>query len=374
MSSILDPEYPPSPAREAVHRSKGCLAVLVAFAVLAFGGYFVYDKANGYLSTLGETPDFTGAGKANITITVPEGASGDEIGALLVDKGVVKSTKAWDKAVRQEARASSVQAGRYLMKTQMPAREALKLLINPGESRIRLQFTVREGLRLTDQVTDLVKGTRIRRADYEAALKKPKSLGLPKYAKNRPEGFLFPETYELTEESDATSVLQGMVAQYTSVTRSIGLDAKAMALGRSPYEVLIVASIIEREVRDARYRGKVARVLYNRLEQGQRLELDSTLIYALKSTRTTTTAADRESKSRYNTYRRKGLPPGPISAPGKAALQAATNPEAGKWLYFVTVNFDTGETKFANTFAEHQRNVLEFQAYCQAPGNANKCS
>ncbi|HYP44667.1 MAG TPA: endolytic transglycosylase MltG, partial [Propionibacteriaceae bacterium] len=69
-----------------------------------------------------------------------------------------------------------------------------------------------------------------------------------------------------------------------------------------------------------------------------------------------------------------GLPPGPISAPGKAALQAATNPEAGKWLYFVTVNFDTGETKFANTFAEHQRNVLEFQAYCQAPGNANKCS
>jgi UPF0755 protein len=374
MSSMLDPEVEPSAARELAHKGKGCLAVIVALSVLLFGGYFVYDKANGYLSTLGETPDFTGAGKANITITVPEGATVDDIGALLVDRGVIKSTKAWDKAVRQEDLATSVQAGRYLMKTQMPATDALRLLINPGESRIRLQFTIREGLRLTDQIDDLVKGTKIRKSDYLDALDEPKELGLPAYAKNKPEGFFFPETYELTDDDTAETVLQRMVAQYKSVTNGMNLEAKAAAQNRSPYQVLIVASIIEREVRNPAYSTKVARVIYNRLDQGKRLELDSTLIYGIKSTRTTTTTADRKSKSKYNTYRRKGLPPGPISAPGRRALEAALSPAAGNWLYFTTVNFDTGATRFATTFAEHERYVAQFQAWCNIPANARKCT
>ena len=374
MSSMLDPENEPSPAREIAHRGKGCIAVLVAFAVLAFGGYFAYDRASGYLSTLGQTPDFTGAGKGQIIVTVPEGASLKDIGALLTTRGVIKSTKAWDKAVRAEERVMTIQSGRYLMKTQLPARDALRLLINPGEFRIRLMFTIREGLRMSDQVKALAKSTKIKRSDYEAALAEPEKLGLPPYAKLRPEGFLYPETYELTDSSDATSVLQRMVEQYKTVTTSMGLEAKAKALGRSPYEVLTVASIIEREVRDPRYRSKVARVLYDRLDQGKKLQLDSTVIYALDSSRTTTSDKDRKIRSPYNTYRHKGLPPGPISAPGKAALQAAANPAPGKWLYFVTINFDTGETRFANTFAEHQRNVALFRAYCQAKGNAAKCS
>ena len=108
---------------------------------------------------------------------------------------MVKSTKAWDQAVRSEERATSVQAGSYLMKTQMAAIDALRLLINPGGSRVRSQFTVPEGLRLTAQVDVLAKGTKIKKTAYQAALKKPKNLGLPKYAKNRPEGFLFPDTY-----------------------------------------------------------------------------------------------------------------------------------------------------------------------------------
>ena len=113
--------------------------------------------------------------------------------------------------------------------------------------------------------------------------------------------------------------------------------------------MLIVASIIEQEVNQEQYRAKVARVLYNRLDKGRKLELDSTVAYAENLKTNTTTPKDRRSRSRYNTYRYKGLPPGPISAPGKAALQAAAQPDKGKWLYFVTVNFDTGETKFANT-------------------------
>ena len=248
MTQILDPEVKPSPAKEVVHKGKGCLAVIVALGVLVFGGYFVFDRAQDFLAGFGEMPDYTGAGKSSITVTVPDGATLDQIGGVLVDADVIKSTKAWDQAVASEERATSVQAGRYLMRTQMPANDALALLINPGESRVRVQFTIPEGLRLSQQVDALVEGTKIPKAQFEAALKKPKELGLPRYAKNNPEGVLFPETYELTAEATATSTLQQMVRQYKTVATDVGLEAQAKKLNRSPYEVLIVASIIEREV------------------------------------------------------------------------------------------------------------------------------
>jgi UPF0755 protein len=372
VTSMLDPEVKPSPAREVVHKGKGCLAVILALAVLVFGGYFVWDRASSFLSGIGEVPDYTGAGKTAVTVTVPEGASLDAIGTVLLKADVVRSTKAWNSAVRDEPRATSIQAGRYLMRTQMPAVDALNLLINPGESRIRSQFTIPEGLRLSAQVKALVKGTKIKKSSYTKALDNPKSLGLPAYAKNRPEGFLFPDTYELTEDATAKSTLKQMVTQYKSVTDDIGLEAAAKKQKRSPYEVLIVASIIEREVNQPQYRAKVAQVLYNRLDAGMKLGLDSTVIYAENLKTNTTTAKDRDSKSKYNTYRYKGLPPGPISAPGRSALQAAANPEKGDWLYFVTVNFDTGETKFASDEAGFNKIRAEFQQYCQAhPGKCD---
>jgi UPF0755 protein len=366
VSSMLDPEVKPSQAQEIARTAKGCLATFVAAAVLILGGYFVWDKASTFLSSFGEVPDYPGPGNTKILVDVPGGASLDVIGGILVEKDVVKSTKAWDRAVRSEERATSVQAGRYLMKTQMQAIDALRLLINPGSSKIRLQFTIPEGLRLSSQVNALVKGTKIKRSAYEKALDKPNALKLPKYAKKKPEGFLFPDTYELTADSTATSTLKQMVAQYKSVTREIEFEAAAKKLKMSPYEVLIVASIVEREVNREEYRPKVARVIYNRLEKKQKLDLDSTVAYAEKLKTTTTTKKDRASKSKYNTYRYKGLPPGPISAPGKAALEAAANPEKGKWLYFVTVDLDAGETKFADTPEAHEKNVAEFQAWCQA--------
>ena len=368
----LLPDTKPSAAKEVIHQSKGCLAVLLALAVLVVGGFLVYDQGKALISGIGETPDYTGKGVAPITVTVPTGATLDEIGAVLKEADVIKSVQAWDSAVASEERATSVQPGRYVMRTKMPAIDALRLLINPGQSRVRAQFTIPEGLRLSRQVDALAKNTKIKKSAYQAALKKPKSLGLPAYAKGRPEGFLFPDTYELTADATATTTLKQMVDQYKAVTADIGLNAAAKKLDRSPYEVLIVASIIEREVNQDQYRAKVAQVLYNRLDKGMPLGLDSTVIYAENLSTNTTTPKDRASKSKYNTYLRKGLPPGPISAPGKAALQAAANPEPGKWLYFTTVDFDSGETKFAETDAEFQQIVAQFQAWCQShPGRCD---
>jgi UPF0755 protein len=362
---MLDPEVKPSPAREIAHKGKGCLAVLLSLAVLIFGGYFVYDRASGFLADFGEVPDYTGAGEGQVTVMIPEGSSLDAIGGLLVEQGVVRSTKAWSQAVDSEARATSVQPGRYLMKKEMPAIDALRLLINPGESRVRSQFTIQEGLRLSEQVEVLAKSTKISKKAFTNALEKPKALGLPAYADGEPEGFLFPETYELTANATATSTLSQMVTEYKAVAADIDLEGSAKKLGVEPLDVVIVASIIEREVRSDRYRAKVARVLYNRLEKDRKLELDSTVIYAEDLTTNTTTKKDRKSRSKYNTYRYTGLPPGPISAPGRAALTAAARPEKGDWLYFVTVNFETGETGFGKTEAEFEKLRAQFQEYCQ---------
>ena len=368
----LLPDTKPSATKEVIHQGKGCLAVLLALAVLVVGGFLVYDQGKQLVSGLvGETPDYTGKGVAPITVTVPTGATLDEIGGVLKQADVIKSVQAWDDAVASEERATSVQPGRYVMRTQMPAIDALRLLINPGTSRVRAQFTIPEGLRLSRQVDALAKGTKIKKSAYEKALGKPKSIGLPAYAKGNPEGFLFPDTYELTANATATSTLKQMVDQYKAVTGEIGLTAAAKKLDRSPYEVLIVASIIEAEVNQDQYRAKVAQVLYNRLDQGIPLGLDSTVIYAENLKTNTTTPKDRASKSKYNTYNRKGLPPGPIAAPGRAALAAAANPEPGKWLYFATVDFDSGETKFAENDAEFQQIVREFQAWCQR--NPGRC-
>ena len=372
MSSMLDPEVRPSAAKEIVHRGKGCLAVLVAAAVLFFGVSFVWGKATGFVDSFGEVPDYPGPGNVPIVVNVPAGSSLGAIGGILLEQDVVKSAKAWDQAVRTEPRSQEVQAGRYAMSTQMRAIDALRLLINPGSSRVVSRFTVQEGLRLSAQLSVLAKETEISRSDFSAATRKPKDLGLPAYAKNNPEGFLFPETYERTQESTATSTLRQMVTEYKRVSREIGLEAAAKRLGRSPYDLLIVASIIEKEVRRPEDRPKVARVLYNRLDKDRKLQLDSTVAYAFKLKTNTVTRKQQLTPHPYNTFTVDGLPKGPISAPGRAALEAAANPEDGKWLYFVTVDFESGATEYAETEAEFNKLVKKFQAYCQAnPGTCD---
>jgi UPF0755 protein len=362
---MLDPEVRTSQAREVVHKGKGCLAVLLSLAILLVGGYLVWDKTNSLLSGIGEVPDYPGPGRQSVIVTIPDGASLGEIGGILVDNKVVKSAKAWDEATQTEARATSIQSGRYQMKTEMKAVDALALLINPGESRIRREFTVPEGLRLSAQIDALVKATGIKKSDFADALKEPKALGLPSYADGKAEGFLFPDTYEQTAGATAASTLKQMVDQYRAVAADLELEARAKKLKRDPLDVVIVASIIEKEVSREADRSKVARVLYNRLDDGRKLELDSTVVYAEKLKTNTTTPQDRKSKSKYNTYRYEGLPPGPISAPGRAALEAAANPAAGDWLYFVTVNFETGETEFGKTEADFRRMQAKFQKYCR---------
>jgi len=362
---------------EVVRRVRSGLAVLLALAVLVGGGWFAATKGYEKYLDWRQTDDYIGAGKDDIQITVPAGASLTEIGSILVKADVVRSSKAFKNAAAKEPKSTSIQPGTYKLKTHLPASMAISMLIDLRNKVVK-RVVVREGLRISAALKVLAKGTGLTEEQFTAALKDPTKLGLPAYAANSPEGFLFPDTYEVADAPDALTVLKGMTAEYLQVAGSINLESRAAALGLTPLQVLTVASLIEAEVNRAEDRPKVARAIYNRLqgktESGQvmKLQLDSTVIYANNlEGKLTTTNEQRALKSPYNTYVADGLPPGPINAPGKAALEAALNPAEGDWIYWVVVNPESGETKFGSTLAEHEKNVDEFRAWCQA--NKGKC-
>ncbi len=172
-----------------------------------------------------------------------------------------------------------------------------------------------------------------------------------------PEGFLFPATYDVAPDATAESTLKQLFKAYDTAADKAGVTRT----NRTPYEIVIIASLVEAEARHAEDYGKVARVVYNRLEKGMPLQFDSTVNYALNADKQIVTNQDLGVDSPYNTYKNTGLPPGPINSPGLAALQAAVNPTAGDWLYFVTTNPKTGETKFA----DHLRAVPQVQGRAQ---------
>ncbi|MGF0173403.1 endolytic transglycosylase MltG [Streptomyces sp. Marseille-Q5077] len=188
-------------------------------------------------------------------------------------------------------------------------------------------------------------------------------LKLPNDADGNPEGYLFPATYPLERDGKKAtpdSLLSAMVDTANKRFGGAPIAAGAQRNSMNVYQTVTIASIIQAEAATKLDMGKVARVVYNRLERGMPLQMDSTINYALKRSTVTTTEADTRIESPYNSYQRMGLPPTPIANPGEEAMRAAINPAAGDWLYFVTVK--PGDTRFSADYSEHQRNVAEFNA------------
>jgi UPF0755 protein len=169
---------------------------------------------------------------------------------------------------------------------------------------------------------------------------------------------MLPETYNVEPDDDESEILARMVGDFDKLATDLGYADAATKVGISPYEALVVASLVERETRIDDERAKVAQVIYNRLRRGMRLQIDATVVYALgrSGTDTRVLLKDLEIDSPYNTYRNAGLPPTPIAAPGAESLRAALNPEAGPWLFYVVTEAD-GRHSFAVTGAEHQANI-----------------
>ncbi len=344
----LREEPPPGSGQHRARRGVGrAIAVLLLLALvvgLVLGGRALISRVSG-----GGSDDYTGPGTGEVTVQIEPGDTAAQIGAQLVDKGVVRTRSAFFSVARDDPRAKELQPGFYRLKKQMPAAAAFDLLLDPS-ARLVGRVVVPEGLTVAQTLETLAKGSDIPLADYQSAAKATGELGLPDYAKGRLEGFLFPATYEIDPGMSAKDVLSELVARFNQAAESVDLVAGAEKLGRTPYEVVTVASLIEREVRrDADY-PKVASVVYNRLEKGEPLGIDASTLFGVgKTAGGQLTKSDLAKDTPYETRRRAGLPPTPIASPGEATLKGALNPAPGDLRWYVLADAD-GTTAFFDDY------------------------
>jgi UPF0755 protein len=240
----------------------------------------------------------------------------------------------------------------------MSAASAVTLLLDPS-ALLQSRVVIPEGRRLRDIIATIAQDSEISTSDLEAAAKNPTALGVPSWGAGHPlEGFLFPATYDFQPGTTAMQALTAMVTRFNQEATSIHLVADSKAVGLSPYEVLTLASIIEREGRLAADFPKIAEVFYNRLHRNMALQSDATLYYVLPPNHGPLTQSDLKLDSPYNTRTHPGLPPSPIASPGEVALTAALHPSHGPYLYFVTID-KAGHAAFATTLDEFNRLVAE---------------
>jgi len=386
--SVLPGGDAPAPGREgratgsrrrARRGTSGCLPVLVVLAVI--GGLLyvgVFGASVGGVGFRGAIPllqdrlaypeDYAGPGEGEIVFEVTSGQSLSGIGTSLVDQGVVASREAFTDAA--SADGANIQPGFYPLLSRMSAEGAVDVLAD-ADNIISTPVTVPEGLTVNQVLDVLAQGTDFRRQQFQRVIDEGR-LDLPESAGGNPEGYLFPATYPFGPDARPGSMLQAMVDRWSQAAETTGLAAGAKALDLTVQQVMTVASLVQAEGRGDD-QPKVARVIYNRLspqndQTAGLLQIDAAVNYALGESpiaRLTTAEIQSVADSPYNTYTQPGLPPGPIEAPGEAAIEAALNPAEGGWYYYVTVNLETGETKFAETDAEFQRYRAELDQYCE---------
>lgn len=368
--SQLEPFMTASPLPPSRHRRTWGKFVAAIIAIgLLFGmvaAAFVLQRGNG------DANDYAGSGSGEAVVVVGRGDTLTEIGQKLQKAGVVLTADAFVSAAALDDRAAAIGPGRYTLREQMSSASALELMLDP-QSRADSRLVLPEGIRLEQTVNAAAKATSLPKSDFQKVLQDPKQLDLPVWAKNRPEGFMFPASYDLSGSETARSLLRNLVKRFNQASGDLSIEQRAKDVGLSPYQVMIVASLLQAEAAPADF-GKVARVIYNRLAADMPLQLDSTVSYALGVTRLQLSEDQLKTPSAYNTYLRRGLPPRPINSPGEAAIDAALDPPKGKWLYFVLIDPASRETKFAKTYEEflalkkqYQQNLSSFEKQSQSP-------
>ncbi len=348
--------------RRRQRRVRSILIVVVTAALVVGAGFLVKDSVASMFSSdePEQITDYAGPATGEVEVDVKQGASGAAIGQLLVQEGVVATQQAFTEAIKSYTQTygaePNLQYGTYRLSLEMPAAEALTAMLDSA-NRIQNGVTIREGLLTDETFAKIASVTSISMEELEALQEDPEGLGLPKSAEGNLDGWLAPATYPFTDDTTAEELLSKMISKQISDLDGLGVAKQ------DRQDVLVKASLVEAEA-PAQERAKVAQVIENRLEKDMRLEFDSTIHFLEgRNPNVTTTAEQREIDSPYNTYKYTGLPPGPIANPGLTAIEAVLEPEPGDWLFFVTVDGHTGETKFADTYPEHLMNVEEFRQW-----------
>ncbi|SOC50582.1 UPF0755 protein [Blastococcus aggregatus] len=327
--------------------------VAVLLSLLVLGG-LVVGIVLGVQALLGltEAEDYTGEGTGTVEIRVTQGDTLSDIARTLAEADVIASTRPFVNAAEGRPEATGIQPGVYGLRSQMSGQAALDLLLGEG-SRLVTRVTIPEGLTVARVLERVATETGRPIEELQAAAADGAALGLPAYANGQLEGYLFPATYDVDPDQTPADVLRAMVQQFTKVAGSLQLEARAAALGRTPAEIVTVASMIQSETRLDEERPDVAQVIYNRLGQGIPLGIDATLAFGLGKSGNDLTVTDLRTDSPFNTRTRVGLPPTAISSPGEASLEAALAPSSGDLLYYV-LESDEGAHFFTSDYAEFQ--------------------
>jgi UPF0755 protein len=367
--------------RQRRFAGRAALALLVVLmVVVVFVGTRLWNTA------FGSGDDFIGNGKRDIVIHVQDGDSTTNVGETLQNQRVVKTVRAFVNAAHGNSAINSIQPGFYRMRTEIPAANAVARLADPANRVGRL--VIPEGRQLddtTDMKTNRVNPgilTLISRAtcvdldgnrrcvpvdDLRAAAtnSSPLSLAVPPWAiepvnelgkdHRRIEGLIAPGTFNVDPAATADNILASLIGAGAAEYTNSGLSDSAQAMGLSPYDILVVASLVQQEANSQDF-AKVAQVIYNRLHAHHTLEFDSTVNYPLDRREVATHDADRAQRTPWNTYVSQGLPATAICSPGVDALRAAEHPEPGDWLYFVTIDAQ-GTTLFTKDYQQHLANI-----------------
>jgi uncharacterized YceG family protein len=356
-SGDLIPVKPYDRRTGRARRRRSPLAAVLSLLVLAGLVVGIVLGGQKLLALINPTAqDYSGQGTGAIQVRVQDGDTLSDIARTLEGADVIASTGPFVDAADTNAAAVGIQPGVYDMRLQMSGQAALDLLLDPA-SRLLSRVTLPEGLTVERTLARIAEETGRPVEEFQAAAADTAALGLPAWANGTLEGLLFPATYDVEPDTTPADLLRQMV------TRAVQAFDELQIPEAERLTVLTKASLVQAEASSAEDMAMVARVLENRLAAGMALQLDTTVNYANNKGGITTTPEDRANPSPYNTYVHVGLPPGAINNPGEDALRAVRAPTPGDWLFFVVVNPDTGDTRFAVTKEEHDQNVLLFREW-----------
>lgn len=351
-------------ARRRRRHRRAAVAIVIALLIVAGLGYGAFIVLRPLLEDTGteEVSDYQGPGHGEVQVTISEGDAGRDIGATLADADVVATPRAFIDAFSAHPDGDQIQPGTYTVPMELPAADAVAALLDPA-NKSELRITVPEGWQASQVYERVSNVAQIPLEEVEAAADDVDSLGLPDQADGEIEGWLGAATYTFETDADAEEILSAMIDKTTRTLDELNVTSDEQQ------RVLTIASIVEREAFTSEVYGKVARVILNRLDDTDEvdglLQMDSTVLYGVGKTGGMPTSDDLDDDNPYNTYQESGLPPTPIGSPGPEVLEATVNPPEGDWLYFVTVDLDTGETLFTGDHEEHERNREQLQEWLE---------